>query len=72
MNGEAIEGSEEDLTSYFWENVITGEGAFVETASGFDDYPEKIKAKLQRETARTVSKRAAPQYRPIPVSPQMR
>jgi Ca-activated chloride channel family protein len=55
VNGVVIEGSEDDLTSYFWENVITGEGAFVETASGFDDYPEKIKVKLQRETARAVS-----------------
>ena len=39
----------EDLTGYFYENVITGEGAFVVTANGFDDYPARIREKLLRE-----------------------
>lgn len=49
VNAIAIEESEPDLTAYFFENVITGEGAFVETAVDFDDYPEKIRRKLLRE-----------------------
>lgn len=49
VNAIAIEESEPDLTAYFFENVITGEGAFVETALDFDDYPEKIRRKLLRE-----------------------
>ncbi|WP_050929134.1 DUF1194 domain-containing protein [Aestuariivita boseongensis] len=49
VNAIAIEESEPDLTAYFFENVITGEGAFVETAADFEDYPEKIRRKLLRE-----------------------
>lgn len=49
VNALAIEGSEPELTAYFWENVIAGEGAFVITADGFADYPEKIRLKLLRE-----------------------
>lgn len=49
VNAIAIEESEEELTTYFFENVIFGEGAFVETASGFQDYPERIRRKLLRE-----------------------
>ena len=49
VNAIAIEESEPDLTAYFFENVIVGEGAFVETAADFDDYPEKIRRKLLRE-----------------------
>lgn len=49
VNALVIETSEEDLTSYFWENVIMGEGAFVVTANGFEEYPAKIRKKLQRE-----------------------
>lgn len=49
VNAIAIEESEPDLTAYFFENVIVGEGAFVETAIDFDDYPEKIRRKLLRE-----------------------
>lgn len=49
VNAIAIEQSETDLTSYFFEHVITGEGAFVVTASSFADYPEKIRKKLLRE-----------------------
>lgn len=49
VNAIAIEESEPDLTAYFFENVIMGEGAFVVTASGFSDYPERIRKKLLRE-----------------------
>lgn len=55
VNALAIETDEVDLTAYFFENVITGEGAFVETASGFSDYPRAILRKLQRETQRVTS-----------------
>ncbi|MEM1005895.1 MAG: DUF1194 domain-containing protein [Pseudomonadota bacterium] len=49
VNAIAIEESEPDLTAYFFENVISGEGAFVVSASGFADYPERIRKKLLRE-----------------------
>lgn len=52
VNAIAIEESEPDLTAYFFENVITGEGAFVVTATSFEDYPEKIRRKLIRETSK--------------------
>ncbi|NRB05282.1 MAG: DUF1194 domain-containing protein [Rhodobacteraceae bacterium] len=55
VNALAIETDEQDLTAYFFENVIWGDGAFVVTANGFEDYPEQIKRKLQRETTRQVS-----------------
>jgi Ca-activated chloride channel family protein len=55
VNALAIEGDEVDLTGWFYENLIHGEGAFVFTANSFDDYPEQIKRKLQRETTRQVS-----------------
>lgn len=49
VNALAIEESEPDLTSYFFESVITGEGAFVVTARTFEDYPRQIRKKLLRE-----------------------
>ena len=49
VNALAIEESEPDLTAYFFENVIVGEGAFVVSAAGFEDYPERIRKKLLRE-----------------------
>lgn len=56
VNAIAIEESEPDLTAYFFENVIMGNGAFVVTASGFRDYPERIRKKLLREvTEQTAS-----------------
>ena len=55
VNAIAIETDDADLTAYFFENVITGPGAFVVTANGFADYPEQIKRKLQRETTRQVT-----------------
>lgn len=55
VNALAIETDDTDLTAYFFENLIVGEGAFVVTANGFDDYPEQIRRKLLRETTRQVS-----------------
>jgi Ca-activated chloride channel family protein len=52
VNALAIEESEPELTAYFYENVIHGEGAFVITAAGFEDYPDRIRRKLMRETTR--------------------
>ncbi|KIC16984.1 DUF1194 domain-containing protein [Leisingera sp. ANG-Vp] len=52
VNAIAIEQSEPDLTAYFFENVIRGEGAFVVTAASFADYPSRIRRKLVREVAR--------------------
>lgn len=55
VNALAIETDDTDLTGYFFENVIHGEGAFVVTADGFEDYPDKIRRKLQRETTKQLS-----------------
>ncbi len=56
VNALAIEESEEDLTGYFWTNVIWGgEGAFVVTANSFEDYPDRIRQKLIRETTAQIS-----------------
>lgn len=52
VNAIAIEESEPDLTAYFFENVIVGEGAFVVSARGFADYPDRIRKKLLREVTR--------------------
>lgn len=61
VNAIAIESGEDDLTAYYFENVILGEGAFVITANGFEDYPAQIRRKLLREVARQT---AALQPRP--------
>jgi Ca-activated chloride channel family protein len=55
VNALAIETDDADLTGYFFENLIVGEGAFVITANGFEDYPEQIRRKLQRETTKQLS-----------------
>ncbi|MFK7870526.1 MAG: DUF1194 domain-containing protein [Roseobacter sp.] len=55
VNALAIETDDDDLTGWFFENLIWGEGAFVITANGFEDYPEQIRRKLQRETTRQIS-----------------
>jgi Ca-activated chloride channel family protein len=60
VNAIAIEQSEPELTAYFYEHVIRGEGAFVETARSFRDYPEKIRRKLVREVARKTAANAPP------------
>lgn len=49
VNALAIEAREPELTAYFFEHVIRGEGAFVVTAARFADYPARIRLKLLRE-----------------------
>ncbi|MXU66360.1 DUF1194 domain-containing protein [Oceanomicrobium pacificus] len=49
VNALAIEDESFELSEYFRHRVITGPGAFVETAEGFDDYPRAIRAKILRE-----------------------
>lgn len=49
VNAIAIEASEPELTAYFYENVISGEGAFVVSAASFEQYPDRIRKKLLRE-----------------------
>jgi Ca-activated chloride channel family protein len=58
VNALVIENEGDDLTGYFWENVIMGEGAFVVTANGFEEYPERIRRKLIRETTLQLSELA--------------
>jgi len=55
VNALVIEGEEDDLTGYFWENVIVGEGSFVVTANGFDEFAVKMRLKLRRETTVQIS-----------------
>lgn len=59
VNAIAIEASEPDLTAYFYENVIVGEGAFVITASSFQEYPDRIRKKLLREVTRQSARSGA-------------
>lgn len=60
VNAIAIETDQTDLAAYFYENLIVGEGAFVVTAQGFEDYPAQIKRKLQRETTKQLSRLSNP------------
>ena len=55
VNALVIEGEESDLTAYYWENVITGEGAFVETANGYSEYPIRMRQKLLREITKQLA-----------------
>lgn len=49
VNGLVIAGATPDPVAYFREKVISGPGAFVEVATGFDDYENAMKRKLLRE-----------------------
>jgi len=55
VNALSIEGSANNLTGYFRDNVITGQGAFVMTANSFDEYPERIRQKLIREVTKKIA-----------------
>ena len=57
VNALAIDINNEDLTGWYWGNVITGAGAFVVTANDFADYPRAIRLKLIRETSNPLSMR---------------
>jgi Ca-activated chloride channel family protein len=69
VNALVIEGTSQNSTGYFWENVITGEGAFVVTANNFSEYPEKMRQKLTRETARQISSLSG--FGPVPAGFQL-
>lgn len=69
VNALAIETDETDLTAYFFENLIRGSRAFVETAQGFEDYPAAILRKLQRETNRIAAQVHRPKARSAPFRP---
>ena len=49
INGLAIEEDLDDLTQYFYSFLIGGQGAFVVTASDFDDFHDAMEIKLHRE-----------------------
>ncbi len=49
VNALAIKGAKPDPVAYYRHSVIRGPGAFVEVASGFDDYAAAMKRKLLRE-----------------------
>lgn len=55
INALAIEVNEVGLADYFRKNVIVGEGAFALRAATFDDYPDRIRAKLIREVTKQVA-----------------
>jgi Ca-activated chloride channel family protein len=60
INGLAIEGSAEDLTGYYRDNVIAGNGSFVMTANTFEEYPIRIKQKLFREVTNQLAALGVP------------
>ncbi len=49
INGLAIEEDHRDLTQYFYQFVIGGDGAFVETAADFPVFERAMENKLYRE-----------------------
>jgi len=51
VNGLAIGGLQDRLPEYYQDEVIHGPGAFVEIATGFDDFQRAMERKLIRETA---------------------
>lgn len=60
VNAIVIEGAEPDLPQYFRDHVIWGAGSFVITATSFDDYPERMRLKLQREVSIPVAESPYP------------
>lgn len=63
INGLAIEGSSDNLTSYYRDHVIAGPRSFVMTANTFDEYPKRIKQKLFKEVTNQVATLATPANR---------
>lgn len=55
VNALVIRGDDAELPDYFAGNVMTGANAFVVTAESYDEYPERMRRKLRRETERPVS-----------------
>ncbi len=55
VNALVIRGTDGDLPDYFARNVMTGPNAFVVTAESYDEYAERMRRKLRRETERPMS-----------------
>lgn len=51
VNGLAIDGLGAATTAYYERRLITSDG-FVESASGFSDFPRAIRVKIRREVSR--------------------
>jgi len=49
VNGLVIEGDAPGIAAYYHQNVISGPGAFVESAGGFDGFEAAMARKLFRE-----------------------
>ena len=49
INGLVILGDDDRVEPFYRHNVIGGDGAFVERANGFADYPRAIRDKLLKE-----------------------
>lgn len=57
VNGLVIRGAWPDPAAFYRENVVRGDGAFLEVAQGFGDYPAAIRRKLLRELAPHLAER---------------
>lgn len=55
VNALVIEGAEPNLSDYFRDNVVVGNGSFVITANSFDVYPDRMRRKLLREVTKQIS-----------------
>lgn len=61
INGLAIEELKDDLTSFFREDLIGGDNAFVVTAWSFEDFARAMRLKLLREVGdQPISRRDHP------------
>jgi hypothetical protein len=61
INGLPILSEVPELDDYFANNVIGGEGAFVEAASDFEDLSRAIKTKIQREVVSSDASESVPE-----------
>ena len=57
VNGLVILGAWPDPAEFYLQNVVRGDGAFMETAANFSDYANAIKRKLLRELTPQVAVR---------------
>jgi len=57
INALVIVGAKPDPVAFFTTEVIAGPGAFIETASSFDDYARAIRDKLLREITPSLATR---------------
>ena len=54
VNALVIEGAEPEVLAYYLDHVISGQGAFVEIAAGYEDYSAALRRKLLREIPMSV------------------